>query len=104
MAIIKKLRGLMRGTAWWDEGAGHMRQMSGEEVLRHWRILPTRAAIAVKQVAWLKSMVEHEHEHRQTISAVWGHMMRLNEVTTIDEGVGSGKVVTPMREGLRSHC
>ena len=35
VAIIKKLRGLMRGTAWWDEEAGHMRRMTGEEVLRH---------------------------------------------------------------------
>ena len=80
---VKYLRALMQGRAKTIHIDSHVTAMSNVEVLKHWKILPVRAELAVRRIKWLQSMCRHKQAHRQTLVAIFGHIP--NEPPTLDE-------------------
>ena len=58
--------------------------MSNVELMRHWRILPTHAALAMRRVRWLQSMTANERAHEQTVATLFGRLEYLGGEEALD--------------------
>ena len=56
---------------------------TNEEVLKYWRVAPTRVEIAVRRTSWLQAMSTALQEHAQVTTAVRGTMLRESPLDSV---------------------
>ena len=69
--IVRLLRRLLRGRAHQVAEDKHT-AWSNHDVLRYWKILPTKYELACRRIRWLQDMVRLPEEHSHIISCLWG--------------------------------
>ena len=66
------LRSLLRGEAHDETPEGKHTKWSNLEVLKKWRLLPSKWETALRRVKWLQSMAELPSSHRQVRAGLFG--------------------------------
>ena len=69
------LRVFSKGRAY-DSSAteSHGRSWTNAQLQHKWRVVPTRAEIAIRRIKWWQAMTEHNSAHLQTMAAIWGQL------------------------------
>eukprot|EP00974_Lingulodinium_polyedra_P019795 1914441-Lingulodinium_polyedra.AAC.1 len=63
-AMTKLLRAMMRGKACREE-EGKYRSLTGEAVMRHWKVLPAKEEMAIRRLKWYQKWAKYPEEFRQ---------------------------------------